>query len=202
MITIVDYGLGNLGSVLNMLKRIGVQGEIKSDLKSIENASKLILPGVGAFDAAMKKLNESNLTSVLKIKALEEKTPIMGICLGMQILMNSSEEGSKAGLGLIDGEVKKFSYDDSQLKIPHMGWNYVYMSRNDAPLINGLGESKFYFVHSYYVKVKDKTNSLLTTNYGIEFDSGVMKDNIYGFQFHPEKSHKFGMKLFENFAEL
>tara|TARA_B110001452_G_C15180345_1_gene410008 strand:- start:88 stop:696 length:609 start_codon:yes stop_codon:yes gene_type:complete len=202
MITIVDYGLGNLGSVLNMLKRIGVEGEIKSDLKSIENASKLILPGVGAFDAAMKKLNESNLTSVLKIKALEEKTPIMGICLGMQILMNSSEEGSKAGLGLIDGEVKKFSYDDSQLKIPHMGWNYVYMSRNDAPLINGLGESKFYFVHSYYVKVKDKTNSLLTTNYGIEFDSGVMKDNIYGFQFHPEKSHKFGMKLFENFAEL
>ena len=202
MITIVDYGLGNLGSVLNMLKRIGVEGEIKSDLKSIENASKLILPGVGAFDAAMKKLNESNLTSVLKIKALEEKTPIMGICLGMQILMNSSEEGSKAGLGLIDGEVKKFSYDDSQLKIPHMGWNYVYMSRNNAPLFNGLGESKFYFVHSYYVKVKDKTNSLLTTNYGIEFDSGVMKDNIYGFQFHPEKSHKFGMKLFENFAEL
>ena len=202
MITIVDYGLGNLGSVLNMLKRIGVEGEIKSDLKSIENASKLILPGVGAFDAAMKKLNESNLTSVLKVKALEEKTPIMGICLGMQILMNSSEEGSKAGLGLIDGEVKKFSYDDSQLKIPHMGWNYVYMSRNNAPLFNGLGESKFYFVHSYYVKVKDKTNSLLTTNYGIEFDSGVMKDNIYGFQFHPEKSHKFGMKLFENFAEL
>jgi imidazole glycerol-phosphate synthase subunit HisH len=202
MITIVDYGLGNLGSVLNMLKRIGVKGEVKSDLKSIENASKLILPGVGAFDTAMKNLNESNLTSVLKIKALEEKTPIMGICLGMQILMNSSEEGSKVGLGLIDGEVKKFSYDDSQLKIPHMGWNYVYKSRNDVPLINGLGDSKFYFVHSYYVKVKDKTNSLLTTNYGIEFDSGVIKDNIYGFQFHPEKSHKFGMKLFENFSEL
>lgn len=202
MITIVDYGLGNLGSVLNMLKRIGVEGEIKSDLKSIENASKLILPGVGAFDAAMKKLNESNLSSVLKVKALEEKTPIMGICLGMQILMNSSEEGSKAGLGLIDGEVKKFPYVDSQLKIPHMGWNYVYMSRKDSPLFYGLAEPKFYFVHSYYVKVKNKKNSLLTTNYGIEFDSGVIKDNVYGFQFHPEKSHKFGMKLFENFAKL
>ena len=202
MITIIDYGIGNLGSVLNMLKRIGVEGEVKSDLESIKDASKLILPGVGAFDTAMKKINKSNLTNVLKLKALEEKIPIMGICLGMQLLMNLSEEGIEPGLGLIDGEVKKFSFENSSLKVPHMGWNYVHMSKKDDPIIKGLDQSKFYFVHSYYVKVKDDNNSLLKTNYGIKFDSGVRKDNIFGFQFHPEKSHKFGMKLFENFVAL
>ncbi len=202
MITIIDYGIGNLGSILNMLKRIGVEGEVKSDLESIKDASKLILPGVGAFDTAMKKINKSNLTNVLKLKALEEKIPIMGICLGMQLLMNLSEEGIEPGLGLIDGEVKKFSFENPHLKVPHMGWNYVHMSQKDDPIINGLDQSKFYFVHSYYVKVKDDNNSLLKTNYGIKFDSGVRKDNIFGFQFHPEKSHKFGMKLFENFVAL
>lgn len=202
MITIIDYGIGNLGSVLNMLKRIGVEGEVKSDLESIKDASKLILPGVGAFDTAMKKINKSNLTNVLKSKALEEKIPIMGICLGMQLLMNLSEEGIEPGLGLIDGEVKKFSFENPSLKVPHMGWNYVHTTQKDDPIIKGLDQSKFYFVHSYYVKVKDDNNSLLKTNYGINFDSGVRKDNIFGFQFHPEKSHKFGIKLFENFVAL
>ena len=202
MITIVDYGLGNLGSVLNMLKKIGVEGEIRSDVQGIENASKLILPGVGSFDAAMRKLHESNLTEVLRKKALEDKIPVMGICLGMQLLLNSSEEGIEPGLGWIDGEVKKFVFNDSHMKVPHMGWNYIKRAKINERIINDLDESKFYFVHSYYVKVNDQENSLLTTSYGHDFDSGVMKDNIFGFQFHPEKSHKYGMKLFENFAAL
>jgi glutamine amidotransferase len=205
MITIVDYGMGNLGSIQNMFKYLGVEVSIESDVDKIKNASKILLPGVGAFDTAMKKINESDLKEVLNEKALKEQIPILGICLGMQLLTNSSEEGSLDGLGWIDA--KTISFKDKiakNLKIPHMGWNIVTKS-NDSLLtadFDTFDETRFYFVHSYYVKVRDKENSILKTKYGIEFDSAIQKDNIFGAQFHPEKSHKFGMKLFENFARI
>lgn len=205
MITIVDYGMGNLGSIKNMFKYIGVEAEIQSDVDKIKNASKILLPGVGSFDTAMKKINESDLKEVLIEKALKEQVPVLGICLGMQLLTNSSEEGNLAGLGWIDAKTMSFKNRiDKKYKIPHMGWNIVNRS-NDSSLTQGFEEfeeTRFYFVHSYFVKVEDEKNSILKTNYGLEFDSAIQKDNIYGAQFHPEKSHKFGMKFFENFARI
>jgi glutamine amidotransferase len=202
MITIIDYGLGNLGSVKNMLKRIKVPAQITADLEEIRKAEKIILPGVGSFDAAMLKLREQGMIDVLNDKALKEKVPVMGICLGMQLLVNSSEEGKESGLGWIPGKVTKFAFEDRSLKIPHMGWNYTNVSKNANPILEDFDHFKFYFVHSYFVQVEREENRLLTTEYGHEFDAGIAKDNIFGFQFHPEKSHKFGMKLFENFAQL
>ena len=205
MITIIDYGMGNLGSIKNMFKYIGVESTIQSDADKIKNASKILLPGVGSFDTAMKKINESNLKEVLNEKALKEQVPILGICLGMQLLTNSSEEGSLSGLGWIDAKTMSFKDRiDKQYKIPHMGWNVANQS-NKSLLTNGFEEfieSRFYFVHSYFVKVTEEKNSILKTNYGLEFDSAIQKENIFGAQFHPEKSHKFGMKLFENFAKI
>jgi glutamine amidotransferase len=163
------------------------------------------LPGVGSFDTAMKKINESHLKELLNEKALKEQVPVLGICLGMQLLTHSSEEGNLAGLGWIDAKTMSFEDRvDKKYRIPHMGWNIVNRS-NDSLLNRGFEEfeeARFYFVHSYFVKVEDEKNSILKTNYGVEFDSAIQKDNIYGAQFHPEKSHKFGMKLFENFARI
>jgi len=205
MITIVDYGMGNLGSIKNMFKYIGVEATIESDVDKIKNAAKILLPGVGSFDTAMKKINESELKEVLNEKVLKEKVPVLGICLGMQLLTNSSEEGGLAGLGWIDAKTMSFKNSiEKRYRIPHMGWNIV-KSLNESLLTQGFEEfeeTRFYFVHSYFVKVKDEKNSILKTNYGVEFDSAIQKDNIYGAQFHPEKSHKFGMKLFENFARI
>ncbi|MGJ0361825.1 imidazole glycerol phosphate synthase subunit HisH [Aliarcobacter cryaerophilus] len=205
MITIVDYGMGNLGSIKNMFKYIGVETTIESDVDKIKNASKILLPGVGSFDTAMKKINESDLKEVLNEKALKEQVPVLGICLGMQLLTNSSEEGSLAGLGWIDSKTMSFKNRiDKKYRIPHMGWNIVNKS-NVSLLTNGFeefDETRFYFVHSYFVKVENEKNSILKTSYGVEFDSAIQKDNIYGAQFHPEKSHKFGMKFFENFARI
>jgi imidazole glycerol-phosphate synthase subunit HisH len=205
MITIVDYGMGNLGSIKNMFKYIGVEVEIQSDVDKIKNASKILLPGVGSFDTAMKRINEGDLKEVLNEKVLKEQVPVLGICLGMQLLTNSSEEGTLPGLGWIDAKTMSFKDRiDKKYRIPHMGWNIVNKS-NDSLLNYGFedfDETRFYFVHSYFVKVEDEKNSILKTNYGVEFDSAIQKDNIYGAQFHPEKSHKFGMKLFENFARI
>ena len=203
MITIVDYGMGNLGSVFNMFKKIGVTSKITSDLKEIEKAEKLLLPGVGAFDNAMKRINESGLRPILDYKALEEKIPILGICLGMQLLTLKSEEGKEGGLGWIKAKSKKFQFlKEEKMKVPHMGWNRVFKASLNK-LTNDLPEEpRFYFVHSYYVEVENQEDSILKTKYGIEFDSAISNENIYGAQFHPEKSHKFGMKLFENFAKL
>lgn len=205
MITIVDYGMGNLGSIKNMFKYIGVEAIIESDVDKIKNASKILLPGVGSFDTAMKKINESDLKELLNEKALKEQVPVLGICLGMQLLTNSSEEGNLAGLGWIDAKTMSFKDRiDKKYKIPHMGWNIV--NKSNYSLLNSgfeeFEETRFYFVHSYFVKVEDEKNSILKTNYGVEFDSAIQKDNIFGAQFHPEKSHKFGMKLFENFARI
>lgn len=203
MITIVDYGMGNLGSVHNMFKYIGVQSQISSDADVISKAEKLLLPGVGAFDAAMKRLKQVDLLEVLNQKALQDKVPILGICLGMQMLTRSSEEGKLEGLGWIPAKTVKFKFEDRKLKVPHMGWNLVHQV-NASPLIEELPEEpRFYFVHSYHVVADDDKYVLMRTNYGYEFDSVITNgENIFGAQFHPEKSHKFGMKLFKNFAAL
>ncbi len=205
MITIVDYGIGNLGSIKNMFKYIDVEAKIESDADKIKNASKILLPGVGSFDAAIKKINENGLKEVLDEKALKEQIPVLGICLGMQLLTNSSEEGVLEGLGWIPAKTLSFKERlDKKYRVPHMGWNIVNKS-NECKLLDGFeefDETRFYFVHSYFVKVENEENSILKTNYGCEFDSAISRDNIFGAQFHPEKSHKFGMKLFENFARI
>jgi glutamine amidotransferase len=202
MITIIDYGMGNLGSIQNMFKRIKVESEITGDIDRIAAAKKILLPGVGAFDAAMERIESSGLKEVLNKKALEEKVPSMGICLGMQLLSRSSEEGVLPGLGWIDAQTVKFDLNDPALKVPHMGWNRVHL-QHQSPLIKDLPEEpRFYFVHSFHVQCNNEADVLTTTHYGIDFHSIIQHENIFGAQFHPEKSHKFGMKLLENFARI
>ncbi|MBL7889954.1 MAG: imidazole glycerol phosphate synthase subunit HisH [Bacteroidia bacterium] len=203
MITIIDYGIGNVGSIKNMLKKVGAKSQITGDLNEIEKADKLILPGVGSFDFGMTQLKNNNLTSILNQKVLVEKKPILGICLGMQLLTKGSEEGKEAGLGWINATTLKFKFeDDINLKVPHMGWNNIEIKK-DSRLLRDLPiPSKFYFVHSYYVKCEDASNSILSSTYGHEFTCGIEKENILGVQFHPEKSHKFGMRILKNFSEL
>lgn len=203
MIVIIDYGIGNLASVLNMFRKIGVRDvKISGKPEEIGTATKLLLPGVGAFDAGMSQLEQSGLVPVLNKKVLEEKTPILGICLGMQLLTKRSEEGVKPGLGWIDAETLKFNLDPSlKLKVPHMGWDYIHVKR-DNKLVDMESRNRFYFVHSYYVKCFDESQSLATSTFGHDFTCMVNKENIYGAQFHPEKSLKFGMKVLENFAKL
>jgi glutamine amidotransferase len=203
MITIVDYGMGNLGSVLNMFKKIGVEAQISADLEKIGRASKILLPGVGSFDAAMQKINATGLLELLNHKAVVEKVPVLGICLGMQLLTEGSEEGNLPGLGWIKGKTLAFKGRiPLENKVPHMGWNTINIAQNNKLTEGYSEEPRFYFVHSYFVKAEDPSNSLMKTTYGLEFDSAIVKDNIFGAQFHPEKSHKFGMKLFENFAKI
>lgn len=203
MIAIIDYGIGNLSSVQNMFRKIGVKDvTISNDKNVIEKADKLLLPGVGAFDAGMENLERSGLIELLNHKVCTEKVPLLGICLGMQLLSKKSEEGSKPGLGWIDAETVKFNFTaDLKLKIPHMGWNYIHV-RKDNPLIDTASKNRFYFVHSYHVKCYNENQVLATCNYGTDFTCMVNKENIFGAQFHPEKSLKFGMKILENFAKL
>jgi imidazole glycerol-phosphate synthase subunit HisH len=203
MITIVDYGMGNLGSIFNMFKKIGVSSKITADKNEIEKAEKILLPGVGAFDAAMGKINELGFKPLLDYKALEQKIPTLGICLGMQLLTKGSEEGHLQGLSWIPAKTLKFNFEPTmKLKVPHMGWNLVEKN-NDSPLIENFeAESRFYFVHSYYVMCEQNEHSIMKTNFGLKFDSVLQKENIFGAQFHPEKSHKFGMQLLKNFAKV
>lgn len=203
MITIIHYGMGNLGSVVNMLKRIGVQAEVTDNLANIRKAEKLLLPGVGAFDAAMQRIHAiDGLKETLDEKVLAQKTPILGICLGMQLLTASSEEGASNGLGWIAGKTVRFPHQNG-LKIPHMGWNVVHFTRQHD-LTTGMHEEeqRFYFVHSYYVVCDSAGDILGRTHYGVEFTSMLQHENIFGAQFHPEKSHRFGMQLLRNFAAL
>lgn len=204
MIYIVNYGLGNLGSIQNMLKKLGVKSLIINSPEECVDAKKLILPGVGHFEEGMRFLNENGWISVLNQKVLEERIPVLGICLGMQLMTKNSEEGNCNGLGWIDAHVKRFQFDDSRMKVPHMGWNEV-VPKLSSPLLNdfdSLEDVRFYHVHSYYVELENPDLEIIRTTYGISFTSGFQKDNIYGVQFHPEKSHKFGMKMLSNFAAI
>jgi imidazole glycerol-phosphate synthase subunit HisH len=204
MITIVDYGMGNLGSVLNMFKRIGAKAEVSSDISRIGEAEKILLPGVGAFDAAMERINGGGFREVLDRKALIEKVPVLGICLGMQLLTRGSEEGKLAGLNWIPAYAHRFDPNDSAepIKVPHMGWNRIYPIQNHPIVADLPDEPRFYFVHSYHVIADSEEFALANTHYGIDFHSMLQRDNIAGAQFHPEKSHKFGMKLLANFAAI
>lgn len=202
MITIVDIGGGNLGSIENMLKKLGYAPSISADPDVIDAAEKIILPGVGAFDHGMRSLRERNLEAVLRDKVLAQKTPVLGICLGMQMLGLASAEGKEPGLGWIAARSRRFGGEgwDPRLKVPHMGWNAV-RSIGDNPLLAGIDTPRYYFVHSYYVVCDDLATACGLTRYGGEFASMVRQDNIFGVQFHPEKSHRFGFALFRNFLE-
>ncbi len=202
MIAIIDYGLGNLGSMANMLKKIGVQMVVSSDPLVVEATDKLILPGVGSFDEGMKNLQSRELVQTLNKRVLDDKVPILGICLGMQLLSKRSEEGQLAGLGWIDAKTVRFKFNHEQknLKIPHMGWNTIKTTK-ETILFNGInGEQRFYFVHSYHVVCKNERDVLAKTFHGYEFVSSFSHENITGVQFHPEKSHKFGMNFLKNWA--
>ncbi|MCU0448298.1 MAG: imidazole glycerol phosphate synthase subunit HisH [Bernardetiaceae bacterium] len=201
-IVIIDYGMGNLGSIQNMLKKIGQPAVIASEPTVVSQAAKLILPGVGAFDHAMANLAQRGLTEVIQQRVAKGR-PLLGICLGMQLLAHRSDEGTLPGLGLVPGQVVKFSVP-APLKIPHMGWNVVQYQAN-SPLFRGFAnwdEARFYFVHSYYYQCHDPGHVAATTWYGTHFASAVQNGLVFGTQFHPEKSHKFGLLLLRNFAQL
>lgn len=205
MIAIINYGLGNVGSIHNMLNFLGVESKIIDSPSQLKDADKIILPGVGSFDTGMNLLNEGGWLDPLNEKVLVKKTPVLGICLGMQLMTMKSEEGKKKGLGWVDGVTERFNFDlKSDIKTPHMGWNQVALV-NESNLhydLNQLEVVKYYHVHSYYVKIKNPKNTIFNTNYGFEFCSGFQHENIYGVQFHPEKSHKYGMILMINFSKI
>jgi imidazole glycerol-phosphate synthase subunit HisH len=198
-IVIIDYGMGNLRSVRNRFWRLGKETLVSSDKQEIMKANKLVLPGVGHFANGMKNLRESGMIEILKQKVIVEHCPILGICLGMQLLTEFSEEGDVAGLGFIRGRTIRFRFNNRQHKIPHMGWNTLTLHK-ESPLFQGVTpEDIYYFVHSYYVVCDDKEDIVTTTTYGITFTSALQRDTIYGTQFHPEKSHDCGNKLLKNF---
>jgi imidazole glycerol-phosphate synthase subunit HisH len=204
MITIVNYGLGNIKAFGNIYHKLGVPFRIATTAEDLKGATKIILPGVGDFDWAMDRLDKSGMRKPLDALVLEEKKPVLGICVGMQILANSSEEGVLPGLGWIDAKVKKFdtSKFKQKTKIPHMGWNDVNPTKSNG-LFNGLETNAlFYFLHSYYFDCNHKEDTLAIADYGGQFACAAYHDNIYGVQFHPEKSHQYGIQLLSNFADL
>lgn len=201
MICIVNYGTGNLGSIRNMIKRLGYNSIITSDFDTLSKASKIVLPGVGSFDYGIKNLNKLNLINILNKKVLKDKVPILGICLGFQLMTRKSDEGNLNGLAWFDAETISFNFSSQskRLILPHMGWNNVQII-NSSKLTNGLNiDSKFYFVHNYHITSFDDKQNILKSNYGYDFICSMEKENIMGVQFHPEKSHKWGMILFDNF---
>jgi glutamine amidotransferase len=202
MITIVDYDMGNPGSIKNMLARIGSDAVISSDPSDILKATKLILPGVGNFDSAMRNLQAMELIDPLHEQVIQKKTPILGICLGMQLFTRGSEEGTRPGLGWIDADTIRFRMDAApDMRVPHMGWNQIEVTQASPLLDDRFNDPRFYFVHSFHVQCRHPENVLATTNYGIRFHSAIIRENIFGTQFHPEKSHKHGLCLMRNFAE-
>jgi glutamine amidotransferase len=202
LIVILDYGMGNVGSILNMFKKIGVQANLAYDHKEIELADKIVLPGVGAFDSGMEALQRYNLIEILKYQVVEKKKPLLGICLGMQMLGRKSEEGALPGLGFIPFDNIRFSFSpELNLKIPHMGWNQVNIQATTALTKSLPDNERYYFVHSYHAKCDNSKNVLMTCDYGYEFTAAVYYENIFGVQFHPEKSHLFGMRILKNFVE-
>ncbi|MDA3614068.1 imidazole glycerol phosphate synthase subunit HisH [Polluticaenibacter yanchengensis] len=202
-IAIIDYGMGNLASIANMIKKTGGKCNIVNNAGLLPMYDKVILPGVGAFDTAINNIKINGLWDALNKFALEDKKPVLGICLGMQLLCNQSEEGVEKGFGWIDADVRKLQLNNSSLRTPHMGWNTLHVQNKAFPLFkNTEAEQRFYFVHSYAVACNKQENIAATTNYGGHFHSVIWNHNIMGFQCHPEKSHKFGMQIFKNFIEL
>ncbi len=204
MLTIIDYGVGNIFAFQNVYKRLNIPTKVARKNDDLVNVDKLILPGVGNFDFAMSQLNKSGLRNRLEELVLVNKVPVLGICIGMQIMANNSEEGKLNGLGWFDASVKKFDPNkiDFHTKLPHMGWNDVNPIGNNM-IFKGLEKNSiFYFLHSYYFDCKNKSQIISTSKYGIKFTSSVQNDNIYGIQFHPEKSHSYGEKLLHNFSKL
>lgn len=204
MIAIINYGVGNIRAFANIYNKLDIPIKIAEKASDLENVDKLILPGVGAFDHAMDKLNASGMRERVDELVLEKKLPVVGICVGMQMLAKRSDEGSRPGLGWIDADVKKFDVNKIQYKthLPHMGWNDIYATSNN-PLLKGLQENaKFYFLHSYYFHCNNEADIIANADYGIKFTCAANHDNIYGVQFHPEKSHQYGIQLLNNFANL
>ncbi len=204
MISIVDYGLGNLKAFANIYKRLNIEAEFVKTPEHLNSASKIILPGVGAFDHAMEVLNKSGMREKLDELVLQKKVPVLGICVGMQMLGKRSDEGELKGLGWIDGEIKKFDTQAIKQKplLPHMGWNDVYPTSNNQ-LFNELeNDAIFYFLHSYYFSCNTIQDEIARSEYGIEYTCAVNHENIYGVQFHPEKSHQYGIQLLKNFANI
>ena len=204
MIHIIDYGLGNVQAFLTMFRRLGLEATRAKTAGDLVGASKIILPGVGAFDHAIKLLDESGMRPVLDALVLKDKVPVLGICVGMQILATSSEEGHLPGLGWVPGKVRSFRLDErsASLPLPHMGWNDVH-SISGSPIFSGLeSDARFYFLHSYFFECIEQSHVAATASYGLDFSCAVSSGNVFGVQFHPEKSHHFGAQLLKNFAEF
>ena len=204
MIHVIDYGLGNVQALLTQYKRLGFEATRAKTAADLTGASKIILPGVGAFDHAIELLNQSGMRPTFETLVVQDKVPVLGICVGMQILASTSEEGHMPGLGLVPGKVRAFraNKQSASLPLPHMGWNDV-QPKPRSPLFSGLeSEAWFYFLHSYYFECREPSHVAATASYGRDFSCAVSAGNVYGVQFHPEKSHHFGTKLLKNFAEL
>jgi glutamine amidotransferase len=201
-VAIVDYGMGNVGSILNMLRKLRVPAELTRDPARLEQAEKLIVPGVGAFDHGITKLRQLDLFDRLTGLVIEQRKPVLGICLGMQLMTRRSDEGKLAGLGWLDAETVRFQFDPGPpLRVPHMGWTRVRVMRPCPVFTDTDPERRFYFVHSYYVRCKERQDVTAVASYGLEFDAAFSRGNIHGVQFHPEKSHRFGLELLETFAK-
>jgi glutamine amidotransferase len=202
VITIVNYGLGNIQAFANIYNRLGIPIAIAENAEQLSQAKKILLPGVGAFDWAMQCLEQSGMRQVLQHMVEIVKTPVLGVCVGMQIMATSSDEGVAAGLGWLDARVRKFDFSGQQgrERLPHMGWNDVSVRRQDSLFADLGDEPRFYFLHSYYFVPNDNTDILATTTYGPEFACAIQRGNVFGVQFHPEKSHRWGVKLLQNFA--
>jgi len=201
-VAVIDYGMGNIGSICKMLRVVGATPVVSADAAVIARADRVVLPGVGHFDRAMANLHELGLVDPLRRLALEDRKPFLGICLGMQLLCRSSEEGRQPGLGMFDARVRRFDFSGpTRLKVPHMGWSELRPYKT-SPMLNGLdATARFYFVHSYFVECADTTDVLAEVTYGVPFVAAFERANVCGVQFHPEKSHRFGIQMFRNFVQ-
>lgn len=205
MIHIVDYGLGNMQAFMNMFKRLNLPSARARTAADLAGAQKIILPGVGAFDHAMELLDASGMRPALEQLVLSDKVPVLGICVGMQILASRSDEGEREGLGWVPGQVRHFSHAQASaaLPLPHMGWNDVSPQPTAAPLFRGMeNDARFYFLHSFYFECANPMHVTASAQYGLDFACAVRADNVWGVQFHPEKSHRWGALLLKNFAEM